>query len=1321
MIKKIPTLLLVVILLLSACIPEFTLCSAEENQTPEYVLLDLTDSSDISLLSMNADTDNCLYGGMNATFTQSQISKVNSSGQSTAASTVVATAKNGIITDWSSYTNYNIWIYSEKVTDQKFALVVRDGENRICANIMERNFSGWKKFSIPFSDFSNRNSAFDQTNVKDFYISLSYGDMKNSDVKAGYTKLTFAKIWLSKENEADYTELFSSSANSDTKSMFNRGSFAMLKADSEGQVLRLSGDGADSNESATPLFDEPMDWTGYGYLNFRIKNNSSSDSVFHFSATVNGKDAAAAVGYWRKTGIKVSGNEWQTLSLPIPQSFSFVKNPSTPIVYDAMSHIEGLRFDNITGSMSVEKIWLSGNLPVEGDFSVNDISIENGATDVSTNLKTVEFTYNQKLAPENSAKHIALRDMTNSVDIADGFEVGTFGNRLQILFTEKLNYSTEYLITVGKDIYGTPVPFASSGASVSFTTQKAGSDFETIKDRWKKSLVGDAFNNLNHSYVAYYISRTDANCKNALDTINTTDSSLPPWGDALVESADMTTQFTNIEYMALAYSMKGSIYYKDSNILQKIIYALEWMYENAYGIDEMANKGWRDTKLHNWWDWQIGSPRSLVNILILLENELDAEFIRKEAEVLEHFVPKTKDYGSNLIHFAKIMLGSALLNGNTARLQSALDAIIPEFEFDTEKYGQGFHKDGTYLFHTRHFHNGSYGSSHFMLLPEIALLVKDTEYELDLNLAENLFEIYKNSFEPLIYDNYMISMANGRSPADSTYGALDIMRAMLDTVALFDGEENFSAEISYVKSAIKKYYSSNTRLRITPIKQAEFAANIANDSSVSAAGNYELTKIYTDGDKAVHHSNGFMTAIAMSSSRVYNYECINSKNMNGWYMADGMQYTYMDGDVQYKSDWWNRSDPYKRPGTTVDTQERQEVSIKQGNEYLSSKDFVGGVTLGNTGVAVMDLESYHNETGGTTTNTGNGASAPLHSCSLTAKKAWFMFDNEVVSLGSDITANDGYEVLTIVDNRKMTSGSVSADGAEVTEGMFADTGYLNFENKLGYVFPGGENVTLDINNTHPDFTEAWISHGISPQNAGYSYITLPCKNAEQTKAYADSPDAEILANTPSVQAVCDTSSQTTGYVFWEAGSFNGIKADSACTLITTENDGYTSVAVSDPTHKLTSITLTFENSLIIPLKSYAGITFKSETGSTVVTVDTSELSGKSYEFSYFKVPDGISGMYAKNMNLQKDDNGASVVFTIANPTNAASEATVILAIYTESGNELTDVIFKPVSTGAMQTASDELSLSSAGLFKAKAFVWESLCTPRNLPVENYSE
>ena len=63
-------------------------------------------------------------------------------------------------------------------------------------------------------------------------------------------------------------------------------------------------------------------------------------------------------------------------------------------------------------------------------------------------------------------------------------------------------------------------------------------------------------------------------------------------------------------------------------------------------------------------------------------------------------------------------------------------------------------------------------------------------------------------------------------------------------------------------------------------------------------------------------------------------------------MLGRTEYFLSGSSMNGTSAYWSSMDKYRFPGTTVDTQPRQEVSVNQGNEYLSSKDFVGGVMLG---------------------------------------------------------------------------------------------------------------------------------------------------------------------------------------------------------------------------------------------------------------------------------------------------------------------------------------------------------------------------------------
>lgn len=875
-------------------------------------------------------------------------------------------------------------------------------------------------------------------------------------------------------------------------------------------------------------------------------------------------------------------------------------------------------------------------------------------------------------------------------------------------------------------------------------------DVATIKARWKKSLVGDSSIDTTQSHAAAYVKVINNNCQSAFENMSKA-SGTSPWLGELTASAHLTSCFSQTEKMAKGYAAETSNYYKNSYVLESIEYALNWLLEKYYNEDMAYLDKSNSNDLHwsksestgftgknDWYDWFIASPRSLVNTLILLEDDLDSTLFENCLKAIEIFVPDSHindvNRGSNFIYYMKIRIGTTLLREDTTMLKAFLAELVTEFTYvdtavddGTDSPSQGFYPDGTYLYHVRHFLNGTYGSEHFELLPEIAALVRDTEFAFDSDTVARLFEIYRNAFEPLIYDGKVTPMATGRAPYGEVHdsSAPRIMKASLSLVTLFDGNSDYNDECVQTKIKIKEFYSDNAKLAALPtIDLMDQAAAIVNDTSITDADHYTGTKIYNNGDKAVHHTNSFMTAISMSSSRVYNYESLHDGYAKGWYVGDGMQYTYMPDDTQYDKSWFLYSDPYKRPGTTVDTQARVAAQITGGKEYLSSKDFVGGVSLGNTGVAAMDLESYHNSDPNPDVKTelNSSGDAPNHTSTLTAKKSWFMFDDEVVSLGTDIDANDGYEVRTILDNRKMARNFVYINGVMISkENVPYSAKHLNFDDKIGYVFPNGEDVTVNVNDNYKTYVEAWISHGVSPDNADYAYITLPGKTSAETAAYAGAPDAVILANTSSVQAVKDKSTNTTGYVFRESGAtLNGITAANPCTIIAKDDDGLVTMAVSDPTHKLGSITITLNGTVAVPESKPDNVTFNVANGNTVVVIDSDDYSGESYEFSYYELPSEFSSDKAcvKSVNLTAANDSVEADMVVLNPTNAPAVLTIALATYSDDGKKLINVIPKPETVSAMSAYSGSVSLPTADGCIAKLFVLEGLKPLNNADKNN---
>lgn len=189
-------------------------------------------------------------------------------------------------------------------------------------------------------------------------------------------------------------------------------------------------------------------------------------------------------------------------------------------------------------------------------------------------------------------------------------------------------------------------------------------------------------------------------------------------------------------------------------------------------------------------------------------------------------------------------------------------------------------------------------------------------------------------------------------------------------------------------------------------------------------------------DRTVHLRPGFGFAISMHSSRIANYESINNENTKGWHTGDGMTYLY-NGDLsQFSDNFWPTVDSYRLPGTTVN----QATSVVKGQR--SSKNWVGGTEiLGTYGITGMELK-----TPGQT---------------LATKKSWFMFDDEIVALGSGITSTDNKVVETIVENRKLNS---SGNNALTVNGTAKSTslGWSETMNNVNWIHLAGNITGSDI-------------------------------------------------------------------------------------------------------------------------------------------------------------------------------------------------------------------------------------------------------------------
>ena len=287
-------------------------------------------------------------------------------------------------------------------------------------------------------------------------------------------------------------------------------------------------------------------------------------------------------------------------------------------------------------------------------------------------------------------------------------------------------------------------------------------------------------------------------------------------------------------------------------------------------------------------------------------------------------------------------------------------------------------------------------------------------------------------------------------------------------------------------------------------------------------------------------------------------------------MGDGVSLLYQKG-VEYENifPFW---DWKKIPGTTVH-QDDEPMPLLLADGYFIQSDFVGGVSDGEDGIAVMD---YRRD-------------------GLVAKKAWFMFNDMVVCLGAGICSSEGIPLTTSVEQSYYRETAV----VKTKKGLFLPRETEEYENPIwilhnstGFFFPEGGSLVLEKREVegswkryalnYPDekiyseIFKLWFDHGTNPVNGSYNYIIVPNTLASKLLSMENQPVFSIN-NSANLQEVVNMDGNLAGFVFYapmESDVFGGIKVNKPCLVMLKKDQESIRVSVSDPTQKLDNLQLT---------------------------------------------------------------------------------------------------------------------------------------------------
>ncbi len=246
-------------------------------------------------------------------------------------------------------------------------------------------------------------------------------------------------------------------------------------------------------------------------------------------------------------------------------------------------------------------------------------------------------------------------------------------------------------------------------------------------------------------------------------------------------------------------------------------------------------------------------------------------------------------------------------------------------------------------------------------------------------------------------------------------------------------------------------------------------------------------------------------------------------------------------------------DWYHVPGTTAShypierrresavraSRREQDIAQRDTQRNYNTKTFVGGVSLGDNGFFVQDLEAVP-------------FTAPTD---LRARKSYFFVGDQILALGTHISggtqADETHTTLfqtyladvnsaTTVNEETLTGLDTSQEHAAGTTVKMTDSvGNSYFlaasTAKLAVSRKLQESMTEDYDSTEGAYAKAYLNHGIKPDGDSYQYVVIPADtDATKLDELATDPSAyyQVLDDT-GIHLVRFPQQNITAYAFYE--------------------------------------------------------------------------------------------------------------------------------------------------------------------------------------------
>ncbi|BCJ39126.1 lyase [Actinocatenispora thailandica] len=792
--------------------------------------------------------------------------------------------------------------------------------------------------------------------------------------------------------------------------------------------------------------------------------------------------------------------------------------------------------------------------------------------------------------------------------------------------TPQLNRRTFLVASVAAAAAGALV--APPAADAAPASDSSGDEFDRLRASWYAATTGGDVDPTDPDYAAA-LAAIDSAVDAALSTQDSTGGFTDlPLGS---NSAHVTSAYRRLHAMATGYVTPGTAKHGDAALLAGITAGLAAVHDGAYN-DAQAMYG-------NWWDWQIGAPKLLNDVAVLLYDQLTADRLAQTVAAVDHFVPdptkmapggnETTSTGANRVDECQVVLIRGILDRNADKITQARDALSAVFGYVDS--GDGFYRDGSFVQHTHVAYTGTYGLVLLGGMAKLLSLLAGSTWEVTDPNRQILFDAVERTYAPVVFDDQMMDSVRGR--AVSRYSEsehTDGHTAVLDILTLAPSVDASTAARWQARCAgwLDRDHFDNP-LATMSVPQIALIKALRADGTVAPAPEPVRHDLFAQMDRAVHRRDGWCYTIAMASERICYYEHGNGENLHGWHQGEGMGYLYDHADdAQFTDAFWPTVDPYRLPGTTVDTAPLADGAGPAWGGATPSTSYAGGAVLDGTYAVVgQDVAGFQS--------------------TMTARKSWFCLDEYVVALGAGISGGTA-AVQTIVENRNLhTDGTNtllldgSAQPSRQGWSTVADgVRWAHLAGVAGYVFLDGP-VSLsakreertgrwrDINAGGPTdpitrrYLTLWLDHGTGPSDSRYAYLLLPGASAARTSRVAAQPGILVLANDTGAQAIRVPRLGITAANLYRPGTVRGQGAlpttvdGPAAVLLRQAADALT-VVVADPTHRSDRLTVRVVAAGYTAWRADDSVTVTSTGRALTFRVDTSAHDGASHAVTFHR-------------------------------------------------------------------------------------------------------